>query len=80
MRYSEYRIVTATSSEKLVAEVNKLMKERWQPSGGIVVTRDAVTGIGQSYMQPMVRDPKKHVGFLRRTTAQVPPSSNQTKA
>ena len=64
MRATEYRIVIASSSEALVTEVNKLIKDRWQPCGGLVVTREVVTGVRQSFMQPMIREPKKRVGRL----------------
>jgi len=64
MRGIEYRIATSSTPEGLVEEVNKLMKERWQPVGGICVVRDMVAGIRQSFMQPMVREPKKRVGRL----------------
>ena len=74
MRVTEYRIVIASSPENLVAEVNKLLKDRWQPCGGMVVTREIVSGIKQSFMQPMAREPKKHVGRLKRTAEHVPQS------
>ena len=64
MRFTEYKIVIASTPENLVTEVNKLIKDRWQPCGGMVVTREVVSGIRQSFMQPMVREPKKHVGRL----------------
>ena len=64
MRATEYRIVIASSPEALVAEVNKLIKDRWQPCGGLVVTREVVSGIRQMFMQPMIREPKKRVGRL----------------
>ena len=64
MRFTAYKIAIASTPEDLVAEVNKLIKDRWQPCGGIVVTREIVSGIRQSFMQPMVREPKKHVGRL----------------
>jgi hypothetical protein len=74
MRGIEYKIATAPSLESLVDEVNKLMKERWQPCGGMCVTREVVSGIRQSFMQPMVREPKKRVGRLlaQSKTAIVP--------
>ena len=64
MRVMEYKIAIASSPESLVAEVNKLIKDRWQPSGGMCVSRETVSGIMQSFMQPMVREPKKRVGRL----------------
>jgi hypothetical protein len=64
MRASEYKIVIASTTEGLEAEVNKLMKDRWQPCGGICVSRERVSGIMQSFMQPMIREPKKRVGRL----------------
>jgi hypothetical protein len=64
MRVTEYKIATASTADGLVAEVNKLIKDRWQPCGGICVSRETVSGIMQSFMQPMIREPKKHVGRL----------------
>lgn len=64
MRYAEYKIAIASTPESLTAEVNKLIRDRWQPCGGMVVTREVVSGIMQTYMQPMVREPKKRVGRL----------------
>ena len=64
MRVTNYRIVIAPTPEKLVDEVNKLINERWQPCGGMVVTREVVSGIRQSFMQPMVREPNKRAGRL----------------
>jgi len=60
----EYKIAIASSADGLAAEVNKLVKDRWQPCGGMCVSRETVSGIMQSFMQPMVREPKKHVGRL----------------
>lgn len=64
MRAIEYKIAMASTVDGLVAEVNKLIKDRWQPCGGISVTREVVSGIRQSFMQPMIREPKKRVGRL----------------
>jgi len=64
VRATEYKIVSASTAEGLAAEVNKLIKERWQPCGGICVSRETVSGIMQSFMQPMIREPKKRVGRL----------------
>jgi hypothetical protein len=64
MRVTEYKIVIASSADNLAAEVNKLVKDRWQPCGGMCVSRETVSGIVQSFMQPMIREPKKHVGRL----------------
>ena len=64
-RIVEYRIATASSADALVAEVNKLIQEQWQPFGGLIVTREALSGLMQSYMQPMVREPKKRAGNLK---------------
>ena len=69
MRSIEYKIAVGSTPEALEIEVNKLMKDRWQPCGGICVSRERVSGIMQSFMQPLVREPKKHVGRLM--TAQV---------
>jgi len=69
MRFAEYKIAIASTSEKLVAEVNKLIKDRWQPCGGMVVNRDVVSGIGQTFMQPMVREPKQHASRLIKITS-----------
>jgi hypothetical protein len=81
MRFTEYKIVIASSAENLVAEVNKLLKDRWQPCGGMVVTREIVSGIKQSFMQPMAREPKKHAGRLTRASEPVPQSpQHQTDA
>ncbi len=79
MRFTEYKIAIASTPENLVAEVNKLIKDRWQPCGGMVVTREVVSGIRQSFMQPMVREPKKHVGRLssvgnKQSTRAQPPA------
>jgi hypothetical protein len=71
VRFAEYKIVVASTPEKLVAEVNKLMKDRWQPCGGIVVTREVVTGIQQLFMQAMVREPRRHLGRQNRASEQV---------
>jgi hypothetical protein len=62
MRVTEYKIAIASTPENLMTEVNKLIKDRWQPCGGMVVTRKVVSGIMQTYMQPMVREPKRRVG------------------
>jgi hypothetical protein len=64
MRVTEYKIVIASSIDGLTAEVNKLIQDRWQPCGGMCVTREVVAGIRQSFMQPMIREPKKRVGRL----------------
>jgi hypothetical protein len=64
MRATEYKIATASTADGLAAEVNKLIKDRWQPCGGICVVRETVSGIMQSFMQPMIREPKKRVGRL----------------
>ena len=64
MRVMEYKIATASSADSLVVEVNKLVRDRWQPCGGMCVSRETVSGIMQSFMQPMVREPKKRVGRL----------------
>jgi hypothetical protein len=64
MRVTEYKIAMASTPDALVAEVNKLIEDRWQPCGGMCVTREVVAGIRQSFMQPMIREPKKRVGRL----------------
>jgi len=64
-RIVEYKIVVASNPEALVAEVNKLIQEQWQPFGGLVVTREALSGLMQSFMQPMVRQPKQRAGNLK---------------
>jgi len=64
-RIIEYRIVVASNPETLVAEVNKLIGQQWQPFGGLVVTREALSGLMQSFMQPMVRQPKQRAGNLK---------------
>jgi hypothetical protein len=64
MRATEYKIAIASSPDNLAAEVNKLVKDRWQPCGGMCVSRETVSGIMQSFMQPMIREPKKRVGRL----------------
>jgi len=63
-RIVEYRIAIASSPDALVAEVNKLIQDQWQPFGGLIVTREALSGLMQSFMQPMVREPKKRAGNL----------------
>jgi hypothetical protein len=63
-RIVEYKIAMASSPDALVAEVNKLIQDQWQPFGGMVVTREALSGLMQSFMQPMVREPKKRAGNL----------------
>ena len=74
MRFSEYKIVTASTPEKLVAEVNNLIRDRWQPCGGMVVTREVVSGIRETFMQPMVREPNKRAVRRNRTSEHVPQS------
>jgi hypothetical protein len=74
MRFTEYTILISSTPEKLVAEVNKLMRDRWQPCGGMVVTREIVSGIRQTFMQPMVREPNKRAGRLDRASEHVPQS------
>jgi len=64
MRVTEYKIAMASTPDALVVEVNKLIADRWQPCGGICVSRERVSGIMQSFMQPMIREPKKRVGRL----------------
>jgi hypothetical protein len=64
MRIVEYKIAVASNPEALAAEVNRLIKDRWQPFGGLVVVREPMAGIMQSFMQPMVREPKKRAGNL----------------
>jgi hypothetical protein len=64
MRAIEYKIAVASTPDALVAEVNKLIKDRWQPCGGMCVVREVVAGIMQSFMQPMIREPKRRVGRL----------------
>ena len=64
MRCVEYKIAIASTPDGLAAEVNKLIKDRWQPSGGICVSRETVSGIMLTFMQPLVREPKKRVGRL----------------
>ncbi|MGO9244241.1 MAG: hypothetical protein ACLPT4_15455 [Verrucomicrobiia bacterium] len=63
-RIVEYKIAIASSPDALIAEVNKLIQDQWQPFGGLVVTREALSGLMQSFMQPMVREPKKRAGNL----------------
>ena len=75
MRIAEYRIVTASSSDGLASEVNRLIKDRWQPFGVMVVVREAISGIKQSFMQPMVREARKHAGRLPSSTFHGPTSS-----
>jgi hypothetical protein len=64
MRIVEYKIAVASSQDGLVMEVNRLIKDRWQPFGSLVVVREPMAGIMQSFMQPMVREPKKRAGNL----------------
>jgi len=64
VRVTEYKIATASTADGLAAEVNKLIQDRWQPCGGMCVSRETVSGIMQSFMQPMIREPKKRVGRL----------------
>jgi hypothetical protein len=64
-RIVEYRVVVASNPEALVTEVNKLIDQQWQPFGGLVVTREALSGLMQSFMQPMVRHPKQRAGNLK---------------
>ena len=72
-RIVEYKIVIASNPEALAAEVNKLIEDQWQPFGGLVVTREALSGLMQSFMQPMVREPKKRAGNLKaQASAQSP--------
>ena len=73
-RFTEYRIATASTAENLVAEVNRLMKNRWQPCGGLVVTREIVSGIRETFMQPMVRESTKHAGRLTKASESAPKS------
>jgi hypothetical protein len=74
MRFTEYRIAIASTPENLVAEVNKLIKDRWQPCGGMVVTREVVSGIRETFMQPMVREANKRAGRLNKASEHVPQS------
>jgi hypothetical protein len=71
-RIVEYKIAIASSPDALVAEVNKLIQEQWQPFGGLIVTREALSGLMQSFMQPMVREPKKRAGNLNAHTTAPP--------
>ncbi|MGA2605637.1 MAG: hypothetical protein ABSG14_15570 [Verrucomicrobiia bacterium] len=71
-RIVEYRIVIASNPDTLVTEVNKLIEDQWQPFGGLVVTREALSGLMQSFMQPMVREPKKRAGNLKAHTSVAP--------
>ena len=64
-RIIEYRIVIASNPETLVTEVNRLIEQQWQPFGGLVVTRESLSGLMQSFMQPMVRQPKQRAGNLK---------------
>ena len=64
-RITEYKIVVASNPDTLVAEVNKLIAQQWQPFGGLVVTREALSGLLQSFMQPMIRQPKQRAGNLK---------------
>jgi hypothetical protein len=68
VRIAEYKIATASTSDGLAAEVNRLIKDRWQPFGAMVVIREAISGIKQSYMQPMVREARKRAGRLPSST------------
>ncbi|HTS19397.1 MAG TPA: hypothetical protein VMP11_17605 [Verrucomicrobiae bacterium] len=72
-RVVEYKIVIASNPETLVAEVNKLIDQQWQPFGGLVVTREALSGLMQSFMQPMVREPRRRAGNLK-AQASAPPN------
>lgn len=74
MRFTEYRIAIASTAENLVAEVNKLIKDRWQPCGGLVVTREVVSGIRETFMQPMVREANKRAGRLNKVPEHAPKS------
>jgi len=71
-RIVEYKIAIASSPDALVAEVNRLIQEQWQPFGGLIVTREALSGLMQSFMQPMVREPKKRAGNLKAHTTAPP--------
>ena len=64
MRITEYKIAIASTPDALAAEVNKLIKDRWQPCGGMCVSRETLSGIMLTFMQPLVREPKKRVGRL----------------
>ena len=64
-RITEYRIVVASNPEALVTEVNKLIALQWQPFGGLVITRESLSGLMQSFLQPMVRQPKQRAGNLK---------------
>ena len=68
MRIAEYKIAAASTADGLTAEVNRLIKDRWQPFGAMVVIREAISGIKQSFMQPMVREARKHAGRLPSST------------
>jgi hypothetical protein len=71
-RIVEYKVAIASNPDALVAEVNKLIQDQWQPFGGLVVTREALSGLMQSYMQPMVREPKKRAGNLKAYASSPP--------
>jgi hypothetical protein len=75
MRIVEYKIAIASSHEALATEVNRLIKDRWQPFGGLVVVREPMAGIMQSFMQPMVREPKKRAGNLSAQNSEPPPTA-----
>ena len=75
MRIVEYKIAVASNHEALTAEVNRLIKDRWQPFGGLVVVREPMAGIMQSFMQPMVREPKKRAGNLAAHNTEPQPAT-----
>jgi len=54
-----------STPDALVAEVNKLIQDRGSLAAGFVCrAKKRVSGIMQSFMQPMIREPKKRVGRL----------------
>ena len=55
-----------------MTEVNKLIAQQWHPFGSLVVTRESLSGLMQSFMQPMVRQPKQRAGNLKAHPSEPP--------
>lgn len=57
MKIKQYWLVTSDSQEELMDKVNVMIKDGWQPLGGVAI-RTYMIGTGWTCAQAMVKDQK----------------------
>ncbi|MBM3859142.1 MAG: DUF1737 domain-containing protein [Verrucomicrobia bacterium] len=68
-QYLEYMLVQEGTSKSLEDAVNAHMKQGWQPLGGVTVVDESFKGAAGSFLQAMVREPKKETGVWPASAA-----------